>query len=115
LQRDGTNFAFSRTENRRHKNSDFQQLSAIRLPLSLGVNLSRPREITTEPKLSTASILNKLRTAWQLLYLSTDEVARNGALHRTTSARGFLERPLQIYPLTPPQPSPNLFDDRPSL
>jgi hypothetical protein len=26
-----------------------------------------------------------------------DEVARNGALQRITSARGFLERPLHIF------------------
>src|SRR5271154_914692 len=49
--------------------------------------------IPTESNVSTTCVLNSLRTARQVLIHSPDEVARNGALRRITSARGFLGRP----------------------
>jgi hypothetical protein len=43
---------------------------------------------------SSVFILKGLRTAFGLLYIKADEVARNGVLQRITSARGFLGHPL---------------------
>lgn len=41
-----------------------------------------------------------------MLYLITDEVARNGVLQRITSARGFLGHPLQFRYKFRQSPSP---------
>ena len=49
-------------------------------------------------------VLSGLRTARYVLITMPDEVARNGALQRITSARGFLGRPDCISA----QPSPRL-------
>src|SRR5580698_2366458 len=60
----------------------------------LVVILSHSRAIPTAPASFSTRIFNDLRTAYRLLNVRTDEVARNGVLQRITSARGFLWAPL---------------------
>src|SRR5580698_1001157 len=60
----------------------------------LVVILSHSRAIPTAPASFSTRIFNGLRTAYRLLNVRTDEVARNGVLQRITSARGFLWAPL---------------------
>jgi hypothetical protein len=50
--------------------------------------------IPTRRQFGMRCSFNELRMAWRMLLLLPDEVARNGALERMTSARGFPECPL---------------------
>ncbi len=101
----------------------FNSLVVLSVRVSPVVNLAQGRAIPTIPsrsaaayKICSAFVLNDLSNGTRPALTRTDEVARNGALQRITSARGFLERPLlkvlkQPSPLPPiPQPrvSPGL-------
>ncbi len=59
------------------------------------------------------TLVKKLTVRMRKRVLSSmaDEVARNGAYLRITSARGFLGRPLH-FPVNPPQKSDPLYTDR---
>jgi len=60
------------------------------------VNLSVLAAIPTEGQKGVVLIFKYLQMARIVLSSSADEVARNGAHLRITSARGFLGRPLQF-------------------
>jgi hypothetical protein len=60
------------------------------------VNLARPEQILQSNHLIDPCIFNNLPDGKAGALAISDEVARNGALQRITSARGFLERPLHF-------------------
>ena len=59
-----------------------------------GVILACPVEILPAQIQRPGPVFNQLRLVRKMLQKMADEVARNGALQRITSARGFLERPI---------------------
>ena len=64
-------------------------------------NSFRALAIPTRHSARVAPVFSRLAMAQGLQPGVTDEVARNGALSRITSARGFLERPFAFSPSTP--------------
>jgi len=68
--------------------------SPNRLVVPTGGNSCLPGRNSTCREPAPGPVFNQLRLVRKMLQKTPDEVARNGALQRITSARGFLERPI---------------------